>query len=61
MLAILTLSSVCFADTYVHGYRRSNGTYVQGYYRSDPDGNVNNNWSHKGNVNPYTGARGYKR
>ena len=30
MLAILTLSSVCFADTYVHGYRRSNGTYVQG-------------------------------
>ena len=27
------------ADEYVHGYYRSNGTYVQPYFRSDPDGN----------------------
>ena len=46
------------ADVYVRGHYRSNGTYVQPHYRSDPDGNPYNNWSTKGNVNPYTGKRG---
>lgn len=45
-------------DTYVNGYYRSNGTYVQGHYRSERDGNVYNNLSTKGNVNPYTGQEG---
>ena len=49
-----------FADVYVHGYFRSNGTYVAPYYRSDPDGNPYNNFSTRGNVNPYTGEPGYK-
>jgi hypothetical protein len=40
---------------YVHGYYRSNGTYVQPHYRSSPDGNPYNNWSYPGNTNPYTG------
>ena len=46
------------AAVHVHGYIRQNGTYVQPYYRSNPDGNVNNNWSTYPNVNPYTGAIG---
>src|SRR5579872_6080083 len=39
----------------VHGYFRKDGTYVQPYMRSAPDGNPYNNYSFPGNVNPYTG------
>lgn len=48
------------ADTYVNGYTKKNGTYVAPHYRSRPDGNTSNNWSTKGNVNPYTGKAGTK-
>jgi len=44
----------------VRGYVRKDGTYVAPHYRSAPDGNFNNNWSTKGNVNPYTGKEGTK-
>ena len=43
------------ADEYVNGYTRSDGTYVQGYMRSSPDGDPYNNYSFPGNTNPYTG------
>lgn len=46
------------ADTYVNGYTRSDGTYVQGHYRSSPDNSYNNNYSVRGNTNPYTGEAG---
>ena len=46
------------ADVHVRGYFRSNGTYVQPHYRSNPDGNFYNNWSTSPNVNPYTGSVG---
>lgn len=45
---------------HVNGYYRSNGTYVAPHYRSAPDGNFYNNWSTKGNINPYTGEEGTK-
>ena len=61
MLLVVAFSSICFADTYVNGYYRQDGTYVQGHHRSDPDGSRENNWSHRGNTNPYTGARGHRR
>lgn len=54
------LTSIANADVAVNGYYRSNGTYVQPHYRSDPNGTPNDNWSTKGNVNPYTGQPGYK-
>lgn len=44
----------------VHGYVKSNGTYVAPHYRSAPDGIMSNNWSTVGNVNPYTGEPGKK-
>jgi hypothetical protein len=47
-------------DTYVHGYVRKDGTYVQGYHRTSPDSNPYNNYSTKGNLNPWTGQPGYK-
>lgn len=46
------------ADTYVRGYFRRDGTYVQPHYRSAPDGNVWNNYSTYPNINPYTGEQG---
>jgi Bacterial SH3 domain len=43
---------------HVRGYYRKDGTYVAPHERSAPDGDFNNNWSTKGNVNPYTGREG---
>lgn len=42
----------------VHGYTRKDGTYVAPHMRSRPDGNLSNNWTTLGNVNPYTGKPG---
>lgn len=60
ILAIIigAMPVVAFADTSVNGYFKKNGTYVQPHMRSSPDGYAGNNWSTRGNVNPYTGARG---
>lgn len=58
IFVILALASLAFSDTWVNGYTRKDGTHVSGHYRSDPDGNKSNNWSTKGNVNPYTGKEG---
>ncbi len=41
---------------YVSGYYRSNGTYVNGYERTSPDGDPYNNYSYPGNYNPNTGS-----
>ena len=57
LIATFTTFTV-FADTYVQGYTRSDGTYVQGYTRSSPNNTVRDNYSYKGNTNPYTGSTG---
>lgn len=44
----------------VKGYTRKNGTYVAAHRATNADGSKSNNWSHKGNVNPYTGKPGSK-
>jgi hypothetical protein len=46
------------AQQYVHGYTRADGTQVQSYYRSTPNTTKLDNYSTRGNVNPYTGATG---
>ena len=48
------------AQVSVRGYYRSNGTYVQPHYRSNPDRSFYNNWSTYPNINPYTGKIGTK-
>ena len=58
LLTFMLLTGTAFAQVYVEGYYRSNGTYVQPHYRSSPDSSYNNNWSVSPNVNPYTGQRG---
>lgn len=60
LILILSFDTKAYADTWVNGYTKSNGTFVQGHYRSSPDNNIYNNWSTKGNVNPYTGKIGTK-
>lgn len=49
------------SDVYVRGYVRKDGTYVQPHMRSAPNGTVTDNFTFKGNINPYTGKRGSKR
>ncbi|MCW3108274.1 MAG: hypothetical protein JWQ09_2780 [Segetibacter sp.] len=62
LFALLTIFS--FAQTNsrhvrVSGYYRSNGTYVQPYFRTAPNSTNRDNFSTKGNVNPYTGKPGW--
>ena len=59
-LLIVSLCSYAQSSTYVNGYTRSNGTYVQGYYRTTPNSTRNDNYSTIGNINPYTGVAGTK-
>lgn len=58
VLVALLFASTSFADQYVQGYTRKDGTYVQGYTRSSPNSSVRDNYSYKGNSNPYTGETG---
>ncbi len=55
-LFILVVQISTAHAVYVSGYYRSNGTYVNGYERTAPDGNPYNNYSYPGNYNPNTGS-----
>ena len=58
LIALSMLVSTAQAQVFVPGYLRRDGTYVQPHYRSAPDHTPYNNWSTRGNVNPYTGQYG---
>lgn len=63
ILTLCTITAIILpveARTSVRSYHKSNGTYVQKHYRTDKDHTKSNNWSTKGNINPYTGKKGYK-
>ena len=62
IVLVLSLSSVftTYADTHVKGYYRKNWTFVQPHYRSDRNWTKADNWSTKGNINPYTWKVGTK-
>lgn len=51
-------ASAAFAQTRVGGYTKSNGTYVAPYTRSTTNTTNVDNYSTKGNSNPYTGTSG---
>src|SRR5574344_590681 len=53
-ILLLTCNSVFAYDTYVSGYYRKNGTYVEPHYKTKSDNYSYNNYSSQGNVNPYT-------
>jgi len=57
----LSMASSADASTRVRGYTTKKGTYVQPYYRSSPNRTKYDNYSTKGNYNPYTGKKGYTK
>ncbi len=61
IILTISMSTLLLADTYVNGYFKSNGTYVQPHYRSSPNSTKSDNWSTIGNTNPYTGKQGTRR
>ncbi len=40
-------------------YKPSTGTYVAPHYKTSPNSTRYDNYSTKGNYNPYTGKKGY--
>ena len=46
------------AQVWVKGYVKKDGTYVAPHYRSSPNSTKLDNYSTKGNINPYTGKAG---
>ncbi len=63
LVGIFLFSAVvtpAFARVRVKGYTKRNGTYVAPHYRTNKNSLKYDNWSTKGNINPYTGKKGYK-
>jgi hypothetical protein len=56
--AVMVAGSAFAKDVFVQPHIRSDGTVVQGHYRSAPDSTPFNNYSTQGNTNPYTGQQG---
>lgn len=61
LLLLIFSLDVVSAQTYVRGYTKKDGTYVEPHYRSSPNGTKSDNYSTKGNYNPYTGKPGTKK
>lgn len=60
-LFLLLFSAGALADQSVGGYIRQDGTYVAPYTRSSPNSYRYDNYSSRGNYNPYSGQRGYNQ
>ena len=58
LLALLIVTPSFAKDVYVHGYVKQDGTYVAPYHRSSPNTTVDDNYSTRGNINPYTYKQG---
>ncbi|MDD3144798.1 MAG: hypothetical protein PHV23_01660 [Candidatus Gracilibacteria bacterium] len=59
---LLGVNSVLgYSVKYQKGYIKKNGTYVQGHYKTVSNSKKSDNFSTKGNYNPYTGKKGYTR
>lgn len=59
MLVLGTFSIVSARTVSVKGYtRKSTGTYVMPSYRTSPNRTKSDNYSTKGNYNPYSGKLG---
>lgn len=61
LLALCAMLFVSVAEARgvrVRGYTRKDGTYVAPHYRSSPNTSRSDNYSTRGNYNPYTGKSG---
>jgi hypothetical protein len=57
---LATVPAYASGSHYVRGYITKNGTHVSPHWQTNPNGTTLDNWSHKGNYNPYTGKPGWK-
>ena len=57
-IVVALSSTAALAQTRVDGHIRKDGAYVPPHYRTNPDNSLQNNWSTRGNTNPYTGRQG---
>ncbi len=51
-------SSTNSSVRYQRGYTRTDGTYVQGHYKTNTNSTNHDNFSTRGNMNSYTGTSG---
>jgi len=64
LVLAMALAGIVVADggaeaaTGVRGSVRSNGRYVMPHFRSNAGGGLSNNYSTRGNVNPFNGKAG---
>jgi hypothetical protein len=60
ILILLASAALCSAQSYHYnrGYYRSNGTYVQPHWQTNPNRTRLDNWSTYPNINPFTGRQG---
>jgi hypothetical protein len=58
-IAVIDTASAALSH-YVRGYTTKSGTYVMPHRQTNPNSTKFDNWSTKGNVNPYTGRVGAK-
>ena len=60
-VALALVSDVLLADNYTRPYVKRDGTVVEGYHSTEPNQYRFDNYSGRGNTNPYTGERGSQR
>ena len=58
LIAVSVVSAGAMAQVYVKPHTTKNGTFVEGYERTAPNNTNLDNYSTKGNTNPYTGQQG---
>jgi PBCV-specific basic adaptor domain len=56
----IIFNNYSFADDYVNGYFKKDGTYVNGHYKTSPNATNVDNYTTRPNVNPYTSNDGTK-
>lgn len=56
--ALATRSVLAQGYHYEQGYTRQDGTYVAPHYQTNPNDTRMDNWSTRGNTNPFTGQPG---
>ena len=61
LIAALTFSVNTFAAKSVRGYTKRDGTYVSPSHRTASNKTQKDNYSSKGNHNPYSGKKGTKQ
>jgi hypothetical protein len=60
IITVTFLTIPAFADRKVRGYTKKDGTVVQPHRRTNTNKTETDNYSTKGNSNPYSGKKGTK-